>query len=155
MEGERRHSPESGVRAEGNCVDKITVRLQQVETLATVNMPQGKRLIAPHRDQPLAVSAEEWLLLHRSQLHQQVLTALPTLVQSYKQEGNDEQVHHYASRQLALDPSREEAHRQLMRSLARRGLRTEALAQYESCGRLLREQLGVEKISVGVSGASG
>lgn len=87
---------------------------------------------------------EEWLLLQREQLQQQTLAALHTLVQSYEREGNDEQAHHYASRQLALDPSREEAHRQLMRSLARRGLRTEALAQYESGRRLLHEHLNIE-----------
>jgi len=87
---------------------------------------------------------EEWLLLRREMLHQQALAALHTLVQSYEQLGDDTQAHVYASRQLALDPSREEAHRQLMRSLARRGLRREALAQYEQCRRILREQLGVE-----------
>ncbi|MEZ4734629.1 MAG: BTAD domain-containing putative transcriptional regulator [Caldilineaceae bacterium] len=91
-----------------------------------------------------APAFEEWLLLCRENLHQQALAALHTLVQSYEQQGNDEQAHAYASRQLALDPSREEAHRQLMRSLARRGLRTEALAQYETCRRLLREQLDVD-----------
>lgn len=91
-----------------------------------------------------APAFEEWLLLRREHLHQQALAALHTLVQGYEEQGNDEQAYHYASRQLALDPSREEAHRQLMRSLARRGLRTEALAQYESCRRLLREALKVE-----------
>ena len=91
-----------------------------------------------------APAFEEWLLLRRETVHQQALAALHLLVQSYEQQGDDEQVYHYASRQLALDPSREEAHRQLMRSLARRGLRTEALAQYESCRRLLRDQLDVD-----------
>ncbi len=87
---------------------------------------------------------EEWLLLRREQLHQQAIAALHTLVQGYEAQGDDERAHHYASRQLALDPSREEAHRQLMRSLARRGLRTEALAQFDTCRRLLREQLDVD-----------
>ncbi|MFN8489013.1 MAG: BTAD domain-containing putative transcriptional regulator [Caldilineaceae bacterium] len=91
-----------------------------------------------------APAFEEWLLLRRETLHQQALGALQTLVQAYQQRGADEQVHRYASRQLALDPSREEAHRQLMRSLARRGRRNEALAQYETCRRLLREQLDVD-----------
>ena len=91
-----------------------------------------------------APTFEEWLLLRRETLHQQALATLHTLVQSYAHEGDDERAHHYASRQLLLDPSREEAHRQIMRSLARRGLRTEALAQYETCRRLLREQLDVD-----------
>lgn len=87
---------------------------------------------------------EEWLLLRREALHQQALAALHTLVLGYEQQGDDVQAHYYASRQLALDPTREEAHRQLIRSLVRRGLRTEALAQYESCRRILQIELGVD-----------
>lgn len=87
---------------------------------------------------------EEWLLLRREALHQQALAALHTLVLGYEQQGDDVQAHYYASRQLALDPTREEAHRHLLRSLARRGLRTEALAQYESCRRILQIELGVD-----------
>lgn len=93
---------------------------------------------------PAAAAFEEWLLLRREHLHQQALAALHTLVQHYELLDDATQAHYYASRQLTLDPSREEAHRQLMRSLARRGLRSEALAQYESCRRLLREHLNVE-----------
>lgn len=91
-----------------------------------------------------APAFEAWLLLQRETFHQQALAVLNTLVQSYEHLGNDEQVHTYASRQVALEPSHEEAHRQIMRSLARRGLRSEALAHYETCRRLLREQVNVE-----------
>lgn len=90
-----------------------------------------------------APAFEEWLLLCRENLHQQAMAALQTLVQAYEAQGDDERAHHYAGRQLALDPSREEAHRQLMRSLAHRCLGTEALTQYETCRRLLSEQLDV------------
>ncbi len=87
---------------------------------------------------------EEWLLLQRETLHQQALGTLHTLVQMHEQRGDEQQAAHYAQRQLALDPSREEAHRQLMRSLARRGLHSEAFAQFERCRHLLWEHLGVE-----------
>lgn len=50
----------------------------------------------------------------------------------------------FAMRLLALDPWREEAHRQMMRLLARSGQRSAALAQYETCRRLLAQELGVE-----------
>ena len=50
----------------------------------------------------------------------------------------------YAWRQVALDPLREEAHRQVMRSLAASGHRSQALAQYESCRQTLADELGVE-----------
>ena len=49
----------------------------------------------------------------------------------------------YARRSLVLDNWREEAHRQLMHLLALDGRRSDALAQYESCRRLLAENLGV------------
>lgn len=90
-----------------------------------------------------APAFEEWLLLRRETLHQQVLASLHRLVQAYEQR-DDLQAHHYASQQLLLEPSREESHRQLMRILARRGLYREALAQYESCRRLLDSELGAE-----------
>jgi predicted ATPase len=53
-------------------------------------------------------------------------------------------VRQYATRQLELDPWREEAHRQLMRALALSGQRSAALAQYEACRRVLAKELGVE-----------
>lgn len=87
---------------------------------------------------------EEWLLLRREMLHYQVLTALHSLVVAHEGRGDDAQAHRYAIRQLALDPAREEAHRQLMRILSRRGLQAEALAQFETCRRLLRSELCVE-----------
>jgi len=55
-----------------------------------------------------------------------------------------ERTHHYAWQQVTLEPWREEAHRRLMRVLAASGQRSAALAQYETCRRLLAEELGVE-----------
>ena len=91
-----------------------------------------------------AAAFEEWLLLRRELLHQQALMALHTLADVYERRGDDQRAHLHASRKLALDPSREEAHRQLMRILARRGQFGEAIAQYHTCRRLLREGLDVE-----------
>lgn len=90
-----------------------------------------------------APAFEEWLLLLRERLHQQAIVTLSTLVQIHEQLGDLTRAHQYASRQLALDPSREEAHQQLMRNLMRRGLRKEALAHYELCRQILQEELGV------------
>jgi hypothetical protein len=50
----------------------------------------------------------------------------------------------YAERQLALDPWREEAHRQLMQALYLCGQRSAALAQYERCHATLARELDVE-----------
>ncbi len=91
-----------------------------------------------------APAFEEWLLVRRETLHQQALTALHTLATACEQRGDHQQAHLYARRLLALDPWREESHRQLMRILARLGLHSEALAQYDTCRRLLRQELGSE-----------
>jgi WD40 repeat protein/DNA-binding SARP family transcriptional activator len=91
-----------------------------------------------------APAFEEWLLLRREVLQQQALMALHILATACEQRRDDHQAHLYASRLLALDPSRESAHRQLMRILARQGQLAEAISQYQICRRLLQEELGAE-----------
>src|SRR5690606_30378194 len=59
------------------------------------------------------------------------------------QRGDAAQARNFAHRELTLEPWREEAHRQLMTALALNNERSAALAQYESCRRLLAEELGV------------
>ncbi len=49
----------------------------------------------------------------------------------------------HTRRLLALEAWREEAHRGLMRLLAESGQRAAALAQYETCRRILEEELGI------------
>jgi DNA-binding SARP family transcriptional activator len=87
---------------------------------------------------------EEWLLLRREWLRREALQALAALAVYHERAGTYAQAQVYAWRQVELDPAREEAHQQLMRVLALSGRRSEALAQYESCRRLLAEELGVE-----------
>jgi len=87
---------------------------------------------------------EQWALVQRESLHQQVLDAHSDLAGYYELHGDYEAVRRHALRQLELDPWREEAYCQMMRALALDGQRTAALAQYETCRRLLAEELGVE-----------
>ena len=91
-----------------------------------------------------APAFEEWLLLRRAFYQQQALFVLQQLTSAHEARADYEQAHTYASQQVALDPYREEAHRQLMRLLTRRGLTSQALAQYERCCHLLRTEVGVE-----------
>jgi predicted ATPase/DNA-binding SARP family transcriptional activator/tetratricopeptide (TPR) repeat protein len=86
---------------------------------------------------------DEWALRHREQLHQRALDTLAHLADYYERCGDDEPARRYAQRQIELDPWREEAHRQLMRLLARGGQRSAALAQYEACHSILARDLGV------------
>jgi predicted ATPase/DNA-binding SARP family transcriptional activator len=87
---------------------------------------------------------EEWALLTREQLRRQVMDALHRLAEAYGERGEHERALQYAWRQTELDSWREEGHQQVMRLLALSGRRSAALAQYETCRRLLAEELGVE-----------
>ena len=88
---------------------------------------------------------EDWLRQERQHLHRLALNALHDL--TAKQLGRGREAlpvaQKMARRQLALEPWREVAHRQLMQALALSGDRAAALAQYESCAEILAEELGV------------
>ncbi len=86
---------------------------------------------------------EIWLIGEREFWRQRVIQSLQALIEYHRQRGNNEQGILFASRLLAIAPWREEGHRQLMRFLARSGRRAAALAQYETCRRILRKDLGV------------
>jgi WD40 repeat protein/DNA-binding SARP family transcriptional activator len=91
-----------------------------------------------------APTYEEWLLLRREQLSARALFALKLLADAYEAQGDWAQAHTYAARLLELDPYGEASRRQVMRILARRGLPDQALTQYATLRRLLRDELGVE-----------
>ena len=82
--------------------------------------------------------------MQRERLHRLALERMHQLAETYAGRGEVEQALYYAWRQLELDPWLEEAHVQVMRCLALAGRRSEALAQYNTCCRLLALELGVE-----------
>ena len=90
-----------------------------------------------------AAAFEEWLFLRRELLHQQALVAMHRLTTAYETAGHYERAHVVAGRLLALDPYREETHRQIMRLLARMGQPDRALDQLESLRQLLHQEMGV------------
>ncbi len=87
---------------------------------------------------------EEWILAKREYFKRQALKALHALAEAHQQRGEYEPALSYARRQLELEPWQEEAHQQVMRLLALDGQRSAALAQYETCQRLLAKELGVK-----------
>jgi predicted ATPase/DNA-binding SARP family transcriptional activator len=87
---------------------------------------------------------EEWLLNRREALRLQALDALHALASYHERRAEHEQALSYARRQLELEPWHEAAHRQAMRALAQNGQRDAALAQYQTCRRVLAQELGVE-----------
>lgn len=95
-------------------------------------------------DVPDAQPFEEWLLIQRESLRQQILMALSSLTRVYEQNGDYTSAHSYVTQQLQLDPYWEDAHRQLMRILAKQDLIEEAQNQFTRMSKLLAEELGVE-----------
>jgi WD40 repeat protein/DNA-binding SARP family transcriptional activator/tRNA A-37 threonylcarbamoyl transferase component Bud32 len=87
---------------------------------------------------------EEWVLVKREQINRQTVDALCRLAKHFEDQGEYERAIAYARKQLELEPWDEPAHRQLMRALVLNGQRSAALAQYETCRRLLMQELGVE-----------
>jgi predicted ATPase/DNA-binding SARP family transcriptional activator len=87
---------------------------------------------------------EEWALIQRERLHRDMLDALYALAEHHDRRSEYDLVRRYATRQLELDPWREEAQRQLMRAFALNRQRSAALAQYETCRRVLAHELGAE-----------
>ncbi|MCL7454296.1 MAG: AAA family ATPase, partial [Anaerolineae bacterium] len=86
---------------------------------------------------------EEWALLNRERYRRLAMDALRRLAGGHEQRGDYERALPHAWRQVELDPWRETAQQQLIRLLALSGRRTDALVQYETCCRLLAEDLGV------------
>jgi predicted ATPase/DNA-binding SARP family transcriptional activator len=86
---------------------------------------------------------EEWLLLQRERTREQALAVLQRLAEHHLAAGRAGEAAATASRQLALDPWREAAYRQLMRAHALNGDRAAALAAFARCVEALGEALGV------------
>ncbi len=91
-----------------------------------------------------AVEFDDWQLIVREQLHEQLMAALATLQLRYAEQGQWANLAGAARRQLALVPWLEAAHRNLMQALAAQGQTHAALEQYARCCAILEEELGVE-----------
>ncbi len=130
---------------------------------AAVDLYQGEFLHGFYvRDAP---AFESWVVEQREQIHTLVVNALTELVGEYAR--NDQAAAALAAnrRLLVLDPWSEPAHRQQMLLLAQTGDRAAALAQYESCRRVLAAEFGMqplpettalyEQIRAGIKGRQG
>lgn len=93
---------------------------------------------------PDSIAFEDWQLLNREHYHRQVLETLYRLSDALEADGEIESALPYAWRQVEIEPSKENAHRQIMRLLALSGQRDAALAQYKACRDVLAKELGVE-----------
>jgi DNA-binding SARP family transcriptional activator/DNA-binding transcriptional ArsR family regulator len=89
---------------------------------------------------------EDWCLVEAERLRGLYLQALHGLLAYHKAGGEYQAALEYGQRLLAADPLREDVHRQVMELYELLGQRSAALAQFEACRRVLREELGVEPL---------
>jgi len=87
---------------------------------------------------------DAWVGRRRHHFHQLAVTAFDAIVAHYIEEKQYVVGLDAAQRLLDLDMLRETSHRYLMRLYALSGEQTRALDQFESCRRLLRNELDVE-----------
>ncbi|MEM7335334.1 MAG: BTAD domain-containing putative transcriptional regulator, partial [Chloroflexota bacterium] len=132
--------------------DNATVDLHQFMQLAqSENLAELERAIDLYRGQLLAglditgaPDFEDWLSNQREQIQQNFLTLLHKTGEMYLVQENYEASQAVARRQLALEPWREMAHRQLLRAYMAAGQRAEAVAQHEQFVSILNHEMGLE-----------
>ena len=128
---------EASSRTRAGLSPEVLSHLQRAVDLYTGDFLQGFRV----RDAP---AFDEWALAQQERLRELALRALDRLAMAHMARGEYTAAMAATARLLAVDPWREEAHRQLMLLLARTGQRQAALLQYERCRRVLEHELGVE-----------
>ena len=85
----------------------------------------------------------DWCLFERERLKEVCISLSLRMASILTEMGDLAQASDVYRAALKVDGGREEIHRELMRLLWKSGRRDEALRQYESCSRILREELGV------------
>ncbi len=93
---------------------------------------------------PDSPAFEEWVLFKGEEIQRSFLSLLNRLTELQLSGGETGQAARWARKQLELEPYHEQAHRQLMRTLALGSDRSAALAHYETLCRLLAQELACE-----------
>lgn len=86
---------------------------------------------------------EDWLLSQREALQRHALDLLSRLADGHEQLGERSRALPFVRHYLELAPWDEDAHQRAMRLYAEQGESSNALAQYYSCCRILKGELGV------------
>jgi len=92
---------------------------------------------------PDAPAFDEWVAVRREYFHRLALEALAALAAFHDGRGEWPEAETFLRRLVTIEPWDEDAHARLMRTLARTGDYSAALAQYQTCRQLLSAELGV------------
>jgi ABC-type oligopeptide transport system substrate-binding subunit/DNA-binding SARP family transcriptional activator len=125
--------------------------LQSNETLSTERLEQAAQGVALYQGEFLegvylreCRRMEDWIVRERERLHHMAVAALSSLTAHALHSSAYQQGILHGQRLLELDPLMEAGYRQMLRLLALSGQRGAAIAQFETCRRILQEELGVE-----------
>lgn len=86
---------------------------------------------------------DEWMILRRERMHQAGLGAHTVLADYFERRDEFDQALHHAKSQIEMEPWLEEAYCQTMRLYYSHGKRSQALAQYQECQRIINKEFGV------------
>ncbi len=147
-------SDAQGIRFEKmrpHSIDVAEFRKRSVECLEDPALTRLEAAITLYRGEFLAGLAPSgtnaldcWQTAEAEDLRDRYLELLRTHLDAAVREGAWATALRSARRLLMLEPWLEDIHRQLMRVLARSGQRRAALVQYQTCRRILREELAAE-----------
>jgi DNA-binding SARP family transcriptional activator len=120
--------------------DVSVAHLQDAAALYRGEFLEGVRV-------PDCLLLEEWLTFERERWRHLYLETLDRLVEALIAQRDHDRAIACSREILRIDPLRESAHCQLMRLYWHTGQRTLALRQYETCRRLLHQELDVEPLA--------
>lgn len=109
----------------------------------TPDWPGAENAVAHYTGDLLEGFYDDWALRERERLRILYLDSLGALLRHHSRTGALEQALRCGQQILALDPLREEIHREVIRLHVRNGHRALAFKQYERCRAVLADELGV------------
>jgi predicted ATPase/DNA-binding SARP family transcriptional activator len=108
------------------------------------DLPALRRVGELYQGQLLPSCYDDWIALHRQQLHQAVMDSLWRLIMLLENQRAYAAGIRYAQRLLSLDPLEEKTYQRLMHLYAQEGDYTAALRVYQECAAILQRELAVE-----------
>lgn len=90
---------------------------------------------------------DDWILRHRERLHLQYLSSLGRLMQYFESKHLFSKALGYGRMILSVDPLREQVHRYMMRLYVRNDQPGLAVQQYETCEKVLHDELGISPMA--------
>lgn len=120
-------------------IEQCSECIHKLENAISLYKGEFLQGLSLRHSQPFA----EWASYIREELHQMMIFALQAVAQHHEQRGSYAEARRALARLLALEPWQEDAHLQMIRVLAKSGQRSAAILQYETCRRVLQEELGI------------